>query len=161
MNAGQVIFDILHVAAAVFIVGPMAILPMTAMRAIRSGATGQVRTLATSTNIFSLLSLLVVVLGFGAMGFADPKYHITIASTWIWLSLVFYVIALGLTLFIVVPAMRRAANALDGEAAVEAEDPAAVGEAPAKAAGYGAIAGTSGIASLLLVAVVVLMVWKP
>ncbi|HWD61389.1 MAG TPA: DUF2269 family protein [Humibacter sp.] len=161
MNVGQVIFDILHVVAAVFIVGPMAILPMTAMRAIRAGATGQVRTLASSTNIFSLLSLLVVILGFGALGFSDPKYHVTIASTWIWLSLVFYVIALGLTLFVVVPAMRRAADALDGEVAVEAEDPSAVGEAPAKTAGYGAIAGTSGIASLLLVVVVVLMVWKP
>jgi len=161
MNVGSVIFDILHVVAAVFIIGPMAILPMTALRAIRSGAPGQVRTLATSTNIFSLLSLLVVILGFGAMAFSDPKYNTTIASTWIWLSIVFYVVALALTLFVVVPAMRRAADNIEGEEAVEAEDPSASGETTAKAGGYGAISGASGVASLLLLAVVVLMVWKP
>jgi uncharacterized membrane protein len=161
MNVASVIFDILHVAAAVFIVGPMAILPMTALRAIRAGSPGQVRTLARSTNIFSLLSLIVVVFGFGAMGLSDPKYHTSIASTWIWLSIVFYVVALALTLFVVVPAMRRAADNLEGEEAVEVEDPSAVGEAPEKAAGYGIISGTSGVASLFLLAVVVLMVWKP
>ncbi len=160
MSVGSVIFDVLHVVAAVFIVGPMAILPMTAMRAIRAGASGQVRTLAASTNIFSLLSLLVVILGFGAMAFADPKYHTTIASTWIWLSIVLYVVALALTLFVLVPAMRRAAYGLDGEGAVVAEDGAASAE-PAAKSGYGAIAGVSGVSSLLLVAVVVLMVWKP
>ncbi|QDZ16373.1 DUF2269 family protein [Humibacter ginsenosidimutans] len=161
MTVANVIFDILHVVAAVFIVGPMAILPMTAMRAIRAGSPSQVRTLAKSTNIFSLLSLLVVILGFGAMGTADPKYHTSITDTWIWLAIVFYVIALALTLFVVVPAMRRAADAIEGEEAVEAEDPAAKAAPAAKSGGYGAIAGTSGIASLLLVAVVVLMVWKP
>ncbi|NNC13003.1 DUF2269 family protein [Planctomonas sp. JC2975] len=161
MNVASVIFDILHVVAAVFIVGPMAILPMTAMRAIRAGHAGQVRSLARSTNVFSLLSLLTVILGFGAMGLSDPKYHTTIASTWIWLSIVFYVVALGLTLFVVVPAMRRAADNLEGEEIVEAEDPAAKGASSAQTGGYGAIAGTSGIASLLLVAIVVLMVWKP
>jgi uncharacterized membrane protein len=161
MNVASVIFDILHVAAAVFIVGPMAILPMTALRAIRAGSPGQVRTLARSTNIFSLLSLIVVFFGFGAMGLSDPKYHTSIASTWIWLSIVFYVVALALTLFVVVPAMRRAADNLEGEEAVEVEDPSAVGEAPEKAAGYGIISGTSGVASLFLLAVVVLMVWKP
>jgi hypothetical protein len=74
---------------------------------------------------------------------------------------VFYVVALALTLFVVVPAMRRAADNLEGEEAVEVEDPSAVGEAPEKAAGYGIISGTSGVASLFLLAVVVLMVWKP
>ena len=161
MNVASLIFNILHVVAAVFIVGPMAILPMTAMRALRSGEAGQVRTLAKSTNIFGLLSLVVVILGFGAMGLSDPKYHTTIASTWIWLSIVFYVVALALTLCVVVPAMRRAADNLEGENAVEAEDPTAAGASAAKTAGYGMISGASGVASLLLLAVVVLMVWKP
>jgi uncharacterized membrane protein len=161
MTVANVIFDILHVAAAVFIVGPMAILPMTAMRAIRAGSPRQVRTLARSTNIFSLLSLLVVILGFGSLGTTDPKYDVSVTSTWVWLSIVLYVVALALTLFVVVPAMRRAADAIEGEEAVEAEDPAAKAAPPAKSGGYGAIAGTSGIASLLLVVVVVLMVWKP
>jgi uncharacterized membrane protein len=140
------VLNILHVVCAVFIVGPMAILPMTAMRAVRAGEAGQVKTLAKSTNIFSWLSLLVIVFGFGVMGMSDPKYHVTIASTWIWLSIVLYVIALGLSLFLVVPTMRKASAEITAGTAAK---------------NYAPIAAGSGIASLCLLAVVVLMVWKP
>jgi uncharacterized membrane protein len=139
------LFSVLHVVSAVFIVGPMAILPMTAMRAVRAGNADQVSVLAKSTNLTSLLSLLVIVFGFGAMSLADEKYHLSITTPWILWSLILYAVALGLTLFLVVPTMRRAADALrDGTASR-----------------YPAIAAGSGVATLLLVAVVVLMVWKP
>ena len=45
------LFNVLHVVTAVFIVGPLAILPMTALRALRSGNGAQVATLATSTSV--------------------------------------------------------------------------------------------------------------
>ena len=61
-----------YFVTSVFIVGPMAILPMTAMRALRAGQAGPVLSLAKSTAIFSYASLLVVVFGFGVMGMADP-----------------------------------------------------------------------------------------
>jgi uncharacterized membrane protein len=140
------VLNILHVVGAVFIVGPMAILPMTAMRSVRAGQAAQVNTLAKSTFVFSLLSLLVVIFGFGVMGMSDPKYHLSIATTWIWLSIVLYVIALGLSLFLVVPTMRRASADITAGGATKS---------------YSAIAAGSGIASLCLLAVVVLMVWKP
>jgi uncharacterized membrane protein len=139
------LFSVLHVVSAVFIVGPMAILPMTAMRAVRAGNADQVSVLAKSTNLTSLLSLLVIVFGFGAMSLADEKYHLSITTPWILWSLILYAVALGLTLFLVVPTMRRAAEALRDGAASR----------------YPAIAAGSGVATLLLVAVVVLMVWKP
>jgi uncharacterized membrane protein len=147
------LFTVLHVVAAVFIVGPMAILPMTGLRAIRSGNAGQITTLAKSVNIFTLVSLVVVFFGFAALGMSDPKYHLSIATPWIWISIVAYVIALALNLFLVVPAMRKA-----GEAASAAAGSAAT---EAKPAGYSRIAAGSGIVSLLLLLVVVLMVWKP
>lgn len=147
----ETLFAVLHVVSAVFIVGPMAILPMTAMRAVRAGNASQVAVLAKSTNLISLLSLLVVFFGFGVMGLADKKYDLSIVTPWILWSIVLYVIALGLTLFLVVPTMRRAAEAL------QAADTAPGAEATT----YPAIAAGSGVASLLLVAVVVLMVWKP
>lgn len=141
----ETLFAVLHVVTAVFIVGPMAILPMTAMRAVRAGDARQVETLAKSTNLLSLLSLLVVLFGFGVMGLADKKYDLSVTTPWILWSIILYVIALALTLFMVVPTMRRAAEALrDGTASR-----------------YPAIAAGSGVASLLLLAVVVLMVWKP
>ncbi|PPL19532.1 DUF2269 family protein [Microterricola pindariensis] len=150
----ETLFSILHVVTAVFIVGPMAILPMTAMRAVRAGNASQVAVLAKSTNLFSLLSLLVVVFGFGVMGMADEKYNLSVTTPWVLWSIILYIVALGLSLFVVVPTMRKAAEALG---AVDAANPSAAA-APSR---YPAIAAGSGVASLLLVAVVVLMVWKP
>lgn len=147
----QTVVNILHVVAAVFIVGPMAILPMSAMRAIRAGSAAQVTVLAKSINLFSLLSLVVVVFGFGAMGLSDPKFDLSVTTPWILWSIVLYLVALGLSLFLVVPTIRKAADALE----------VAGGPAEAAPTRYPAIAAGSGIATLLLVAVVVLMVWKP
>ncbi|KRC60527.1 conjugal transfer protein TrbL [Agromyces sp. Root81] len=144
--------SILHVAGAVFIVGPMAILPMTAMRAVRAGNGSQVAVLAKSTNLFAWLSLLVFVFGFGAMSMAPEEFDLSVTTPWILWSIILYVIAFALTLFLVVPSMRKAAAALGESAGDGAEAPKA---------SYPAIAAGSGIASLLLVAVVVLMVWKP
>lgn len=141
----ETLFAVLHVVSAVFIVGPMAILPMTAMRAVRAGDARQVETLAKSTNLLSLLSLLVVLFGFGLMGTSDPKSHLSMTTPWILWSIVLYVVALGLTLFLVVPTMRRAAEALREGAASR----------------YPQLAAGSGVASLLLLVVVILMVWQP
>lgn len=141
------VFSVLHVLGAVFIIGPMAILPMTAMRALRTGNHAQVGVLAKSTMIFSYLSLIVFVLGFGLVGMADPKYNLSVTTPWVLWSIILYVIAVVLSLVVVVPAMRRAAASGSG-------DSVAVSKSPAISAG-------SGIVSLLLVIVVVLMVWKP
>ncbi|WP_157002887.1 DUF2269 family protein [Agromyces laixinhei] len=146
------LISILHVAGAVFIVGPMAILPMTAMRAVRAGNGAQVAVLAKSTTIFTWLSLLVFVLGFGAMSMAPDEFGLSMTTPWILWSIILYVIAFALTLFLVVPSMKKAAEALGTGAADGGAGPKA---------SYPAIAAGSGIASLLLVAVVVLMVWKP
>ena len=144
------IISILHVVTAVFIVGPMAIIPMTGLRALRAGNAGQVRTLAKSTTIFSWLSLVTFVLGFGAMGLAPKQYDLSFTTPWILWSIILYVIAFVLSVFVAVPQLNKAADRLE-----------AAPEGGTVAAGYGAIAGSNGIAALLLVAVVVLMVWKP
>lgn len=140
------VLNVLHVVGAVFLAGPMAILPMSAMRALRAGEQGQVASLARSTYVFSLLSILVVLLGFALMGVADERFHLSITTPWILASLILYAIALLVNLFVVVPAMRTGA---EGDATTDARPL------------YGRIGAGSGISALLLVAVVVLMVWKP
>jgi uncharacterized membrane protein len=160
------LLNILHVVTAVFIVGPMAILPMTGMRAIRAGNAGQVLTLAKSTFVLSLASLAVVIFGFGAMSLADERFNLSVTTPWILISIVLYIIALIVSLAMVVPIMRRAGHRLQ-----EAENaPAgATGTSPAKgssAAGssmseYSLIAMSSGISAVLLLVIVILMVWKP
>ena len=142
----------LHIVSGVFIVGPMAILPMTAMRSMRAGEAGQVASLAKSTNIFTLLSVLVVFFGFGALDFGDNS---PFASTWVWLSIVLYTAALAISLFLVIPAMKSASEILAEQSA------SGTRAAGTKVAGYSRVAMGSGIASLLLVTVVVLMVIKP
>lgn len=138
-------FAVLHVVAAVFIIGPMAILPMTAMRAVRSGNSSQVATLAKSTSILTWLSILVVVFGFGVMGMSE--WDISITTPWILWSLILWVVAAVLTMAVVVPSMKKAAAALEADSSSTAR--------------YPAIAAASGVASILLVVVVILMVWKP
>ncbi|MGI8576940.1 MAG: DUF2269 family protein [Nocardioidaceae bacterium] len=146
----ETLFTVLHVGTAVFLIGPMAILPMTAMRAVRAGHGGQVASLARSTFVISLASLIVVVFGFAVLGTSDAKYNLSITTPWILFSLILYLVALALTLVAVVPALRSAAEHLTrpdrGELAPN---------------DYQRIAMASGIASLLLVVVVVLMAWKP
>ena len=143
------VLNVLHVVGAVFLVGPMAILPMTAMRAVRAGEWSNVATLATSTRVFSLLSLLVAVLGFGVVGTADEQFGLSITTGWVLASIVLYLLALALSLTLVVPSLARAAAQLEE------------GRGDGAQALYGRIAAGSGIVSLLLIAVTVLMVWKP
>jgi uncharacterized membrane protein len=138
----ETIFSILHVVAAVFIVGPLAIAPMTALRTLRTGNTKQAVTAAKTIRLFSYLSLVVVVTGFGVMGMADPKYDLTITTPWVLTSLILYAVALLATLAITVPALQTA----DGDT---------------RASAYARATTSSGIATLCLTAVVVLMVWKP
>lgn len=153
----ETLFATAHVVAAVFVIGPMAILPMTAIRAMRAGQGAQVAVLARSTFVFSVLSLLVVVFGFGILPFS--RYGTTVSTPWVLASLILYVIALGLSLFGVVPAMRAAAEQLTG--APTAGSASSAGSAGSVGAARGRVAMLSGITSLLLVVIVVLMTWKP
>jgi uncharacterized membrane protein len=127
----------------------MAILPMTALRALRAGEWSMVSTLAVSTRVFSLASLLVAVLGFGVLGMADEKFDLSVTTSWVLTSIILYLVALALSLALVVPSLNGAARALEA------------GRGEAARALYGRIAAGSGVVALLLVAVTVLMVWKP
>jgi uncharacterized membrane protein len=142
----ETLFAVLHVTAAVFIIGPMALLPMLGMRALRQGASAQVSALARSTNLVGWLSLIVAVLGFGLVSFVDPEDKLTYTTPWLLTSIILYSIAVTITLAGVAPLMKRAgARLADGKLAME----------------YRSIAALSGVTALLLVAVVVLMVWRP
>lgn len=143
------VLSILHVVTSVFIIGPMAILPMAALRAIRAQQSGAAMAIAKSTTILSYASLLVVVFGFGVMGMADPRYNLSITTSWVMASLILYVVALLLNIAVVLPKLRLAAQHLrDGSETIGGTN-------------YKTIAVSPGVVSLLLVAIVVLMVWKP
>jgi len=117
----EALLSTLHVVGAVFIIGPMAVLPMTAMRSIRAGQGAQVAVLAKSTLVFTLLSLVVAVLGFGVVGVSSRGT--TISTPWVLISIILYAVALALTLIAVVPALRSAAEHLQVAAAQELRPP--------------------------------------
>lgn len=142
----ETLLNVLHVLTAVFVVGPMAVLPMTALRSLRANEAGQVSSLARTTVVYSIGSVVVALLGFALLGMTGDKHGTSVSTPWVLWSLIAYLVALGLTLFVVVPAMRSAAGQMQA------------GGAPAP---YAKVAAPSGVASLLLVVVVVLMVWKP
>jgi uncharacterized membrane protein len=121
---------------------------MTAMRAVRSGQGGQVAVLAQSTFVFSLLSLLVAVLGFGVIGLNEEGT--TISTPWVLSSIILYVVALALNLIAVVPALRSAAEHLQDSATQELQKP-----------DYRRITIGSGVVTVLLVVITVLMAWHP
>lgn len=131
---------------------------MTGMRAVRAREAGQVAVLAKSVSVFTLLSLLVTLLGFGLLGMTGHSF----STTWVWLSTLVYAIALVLNLFLVVPALQSAAEEITATAGTATAGTATAGTvAVAKVASYSRIAAGSGIVSLLLVTVTVLMVWRP
>jgi uncharacterized membrane protein len=142
----ETLLNVLHVLTAVFVIGPMAVLPMTAMRSLRAGHGDQVSSLARSTVVFSIGSVVVALLGFALLGMTGDKHGTSVSTPWVLWSVIAYLVALGLTLFVVVPAMRAAATGV---------------RSGGSSASYGKIAAPSGVASLLLAVVVVLMVWKP
>lgn len=136
--------------AAVFVIGPMAILPQIALRTIRAKQGAMVEMLARSTMVVSVISLVVAVLGFGALATSDKKDAFSITTPWVLISLILYVVAVALSLLAVVPALRSAGEHLSDPSTQDLRSP-----------DYQRIAVGSGVVSLLLVAVVVLMVWKP
>jgi len=142
----ETIFAVLHVTAAIFIIGPMTILPMTGLRAIRVGNASQVSSLARSTALLGWLSLIVSILGFGLVAFVDPEENLTYSTPWVLASIILYAAALSITLSAVAPLLKRAgARLAAGTPSIE----------------YGRIAALSGLVAVLLVAVTVLMVWRP
>lgn len=137
------LFEVLHIVSAVFLIGPLAILPMTALRALRDGQGTLVRYLARTTAIVAWLSLLVAVFGFGLMAFEED---LTFTTPWFLASIILYSLAITIALSFVVPLLTKAAGQLgDGKLAMD----------------YRTTAVLSGLTTLLLIVVAVLMVWRP
>ncbi|MEE8735328.1 DUF2269 family protein [Bifidobacterium subtile] len=165
----------LHVIGSVFIIGPLAVLPMTGLRAIREGSSTQVRGL--SRTVLALGWLTVLVSAFGVVGFyvMNPAYRNKLGTAWLVWSVVLTLIALVLTLAVVVPQMNAAAKAIEGRNASaaaafdsDASRPNDLGSSAIAANSgsdsdvahrqYAVISAVSGIVSLLFVSVAVLMV---
>jgi uncharacterized membrane protein len=136
--------EALHVLFAIFAVGPLVGAASIASRGIRTADAAAVQTSATTIRRYSYVSLLVALFGFSLV---QSKYHRDFADVWIWLSVLLYIVAVLVALFVLVPALAQAGEQI------------AAGQSPASLAGR--VAATGGIVSLVFAVIVVLMVFKP
>jgi uncharacterized membrane protein len=156
----------LHVVAAVFLIGPLVVIPMSGLRAIRVGDLSAVRTATRQTGLYGLLSLLVFALGAAVV--PTESEHYNFGTPWVTISMTLFIVALGIILGVLVPALTKAGSLMEARTTpaptiADGEDAAPVAPLTDSQldAARGRVAASSGVASLLLVVVTVLMVTKP
>jgi uncharacterized membrane protein len=137
----------LHLLAAVFAVGPLVHAATTASRGLRQGDAAAIRTSSRMCTIYTAASVLVVIFGFGLMSSTSPYTDEKVAGfgeTWIWLSLLLWLVAAAIAFFVVVPALDKAAD-----------------EPSAASSAVGRVAAAGGLVGILFAVIIFLMVYKP
>jgi hypothetical protein len=169
----------LHVLGAVLLIGPLALAPFLANRAIRRHDAADTRNAASLLARFAVGSLIVAALGIGALSLSG-KY--SFRTPWVIISLTLYIIAMGIATGYAMPAIRRAAGIIDkgviDEGALERPPAAAEGdgEAPAPTLAAtatdlatkerldnlaGRVAGSGTVVLVLFALITILMVTRP
>jgi cytochrome bd-type quinol oxidase subunit 2 len=137
-----------HVVLAVFAVGPLVHAATTAGRGIRKGDGAATASASRVLRIYAYVSVLVVVAG-GALTSQkeDGKKLGEMSDTWIWLSLVLWVVAVALVLSVLVPTLDKATKQIAAQESVVALT--------------ARVAAAGGIVAVLFLVIVVLMAYKP
>jgi hypothetical protein len=161
----------LHVLAAVLVMGPFVLAAFAGNRAIRRRNVAETRDAATFMARFGIGTLLVAVLGIGALSLSG-RY--SFRTPWVIISLTLYVVVMGLATGYTVPAMRRAAHMMEQGAA--SQPAGEVDETPPTAASAtatdlaakerldyvaGRVVGSGALVLLIVVLITILMVTRP
>jgi hypothetical protein len=113
----------------------------------------------TVSKIGEYFIYAVLIFGFALLGLSDSAWKFS--QTWIWLAVVLYVIALGLSHGVMLPTVKRMGVLMHE---VAAGPPPAGGPPPqaAEMATLGQRMGVVGpILNVILIVILFLMVWKP
>lgn len=141
----------LHLLFAIFAIGPLVHAATTAGRGVRKGDAVATASSTRLLRIYGTVSVLVVLVGLGLMSAKDPdepgKHVGAFGETWIWVSLVLWVVAIGLVLGVVVPTLDKATALIQKEQSVVSLT--------------ARVAATGGVVGLLFAVVVFLMVYRP
>ena len=137
-----------HLIVAVFAVGPLVHAATTAGRGIRTGDGAATAASSRMLRIYAYVSVLVVVAGMGLMSQKEDGHKLgEFSDAWIWVSLVLWLVAMGLVLGVIVPTLDRATKQIAEQQSVVALT--------------ARVAASGGVVALLFVVIVVLMVYKP
>jgi hypothetical protein len=142
MSGGDKVLLWLHIAAVIFLLGPLTIATTTTPRHIRSGDVSVLRHLHRTTRIFGLGSLLVFVFG-AALG----RDHLD--KPWLTASMTLFIVAVIL-LVIVERDQRKAIGKLEANDSTESIE-----------AHRGRIVALSSTVGVIWLVVLALMIWRP
>ena len=138
----------LHLIFAVFAIGPLVHAATTAGRGIRRGDAAATAASSRLLRIYSYASVLVVLAGFALMSQKRRGQHLgEFGDTWIWLSLLLWVLGVALVLAVVVPTLDKATEQIGAQQSVVTLT--------------ARVAATGGVVAALFVVVIVLMVYRP
>ena len=136
--------EALHIAAAIFLIGPLTFATSVSARLIRQGEQGDavLRWAHRATQFYGLGTILVGLLGLGLV-----RGDITFNQFWVSASLTLFVVAMGLIFAII---------ERDQRAAIRRRE--AGQDSPVQA---GRILATSAVVSLIWLVILFLMVYQP
>jgi hypothetical protein len=111
---------LLHLLTAIFAVGPLVHAVTTASRALRQADPVALKTSSRMAKLYAAASVLVVIFGMGLMSQKRRGKELgDIGDTWIWLSLLLWVVALAITFLVITPTLDKAAEAQRGSSSPE------------------------------------------
>lgn len=142
----------LHLLTAVFAIGPLVHAATTASRGIRRADPTAIAGSARLLRIYTYVSVVVVIFGFGLMSATSPFTHKQTADfsdTWVWLSVLLWAAAAALALGVLTPGLNRAGAAITA------------GDGTAAAGLTARVAAAGGVVGLIFAAIVFLMVYRP
>jgi uncharacterized membrane protein len=141
----------LHLLTAIFAVGPLVGAATTASRALRSSDAAAATSAARMIRLYSYVSVVVVILGMGLMSQKAPwdssEEVGQIGDTWIWLSLLLWVVAMAVSLGALAPSLTKAASEIGSRGSAEGA--------------VGRVAAAGGVIGVIYAVIVVLMVYQP
>ncbi|HEU5265280.1 MAG TPA: DUF2269 family protein [Jatrophihabitans sp.] len=140
----------LHILFAVFAIGPLVHAATTASRGVRRGDGAATAASARLLRVYSYASVLVVLVGFALMSTTSVftgKKAAEFGDTYIWLSVLLYVVAIALIVAIVIPALDRATQIITEQGSVVTLT--------------GRVAAAGGLVGLIFAGIVFLMVYRP
>jgi uncharacterized membrane protein len=146
-SGGYAVVLALHLLTVAFLVGPAAVAAVTSTRHAREGRAEALRDAARTTRLCTIGTVLTVLLGSALVGLGDVGGQWDMGQPWISASYALWIVAVALALAVVVPAQRKAAQAID--------------DGQSGGAFAGRIAAGAGLALLAWSAIIVLMVAKP
>ena len=140
----------LHVLFAIFAIGPLVHAATTASRGVRRGDGAATASSARVLRVYCYASVLVVLVGFALMSTTSVftgKTTAEFGDTYIWLSVLLYVVAIALIVGLVIPALNRATKIISEQGSVVTLT--------------ARVAAAGGVVGLIFAGIVFLMVYRP